>query len=234
MPRKLLALAGFRRPQLRTQVLAGVLLVTLAALAVFDVTAVSELRRYLLGRTDSNLATVLRLAQPVPDAVRARNVPPGAQIVPLPPKRLTHKVSLAGPHLTLRPAFLDQYYLAYVAKRGAARVFIEGNKSLVPKRLHTLRAASSWRVAQTAMSDRGNVQLRLQAVPVAGGVLVASTSLGDVNKTVGRLRLILIIGSVGASLLAARSSSCCGAAFGPSRSWRPTPTASRPAISRTG
>jgi two-component system OmpR family sensor kinase len=203
MPRKLPALARFRRPQLRTQVLAGVLLVTLAALAVFDVTAVSELRRYLLGRTDSNLATVLRLAQPVPEAVRVRNVPPGAQIVPLPPKRLTHKVSLAGPHLTLRPAFLDQYYLAYVARRGAPRVFIEGNKSLVPKRLHTLRAASSLRVAQTAISDRGNVQLRLQAVPVAGGVLIASTSLGDVNRTVGRLRLILIIGSVGAGLLVA-------------------------------
>ncbi len=53
-------LAGkIRRPQLRTQVLAGVLLVTLAALAVFDVTAVSELRRYLLNRTDSNLETVI-------------------------------------------------------------------------------------------------------------------------------------------------------------------------------
>ena len=44
-----------RRPQLRTQVLAGVLLVTLAALTVFDATAISELRRYLLDRTDSNL-----------------------------------------------------------------------------------------------------------------------------------------------------------------------------------
>ena len=183
--------------------LAGVLLVTLAALAVFDVTAVSELRRYLLNRTDSNLATVLHLAQPVPQAVRARNVPPGGQIVPLPPKRLTRKVSLAGPHITLRPAFLDQYYLAYVAKRGAPRVFIEGNKSLVPKRLRTFKAVSSWRVAQTATSDRGNVQLRMQAVPVAGGILVASTSLGDINKTVGRLRLILIIGSVGAALLVA-------------------------------
>ncbi len=36
-----------------------------------------------------------------------------------------------------------------------------------------------------------------------GGVLVASTSIGDVNRTVGRLRLILIIGSVGAGLLVA-------------------------------
>ncbi|HKR68903.1 MAG TPA: hypothetical protein VJT16_08700, partial [Streptosporangiaceae bacterium] len=57
--RKFRLVPRFRRPQLRTQVLAGVLLVTLAALAVFDVTAVSELRRYLLNRTDSNLQTVL-------------------------------------------------------------------------------------------------------------------------------------------------------------------------------
>jgi two-component system OmpR family sensor kinase len=66
--------------------------------------------------------------------------------------------------------------------------------------MHTV---SSWRVAKTAVSGNGNAQLRLQALPVPGGVLVASTSLADVNKTVGQLRLILIIGSVGACMLVA-------------------------------
>ncbi|MGN6794884.1 MAG: ATP-binding protein [Streptosporangiaceae bacterium] len=191
-----------RRPQLRTQVLAGVLLVTLAALAVFDVAAISELRRYLLNRTDANLETVLRLAQPVPRTVHVRNIPPGQPRRLIPP--LKQRVELSGPHLKLRPAFLDQYYLAYVSQSRAPRVFIEGNKSLVPKRLHQIRAASNWRVAQTTVSGNGSVQLRLQALPVAGGgVLVASTSLGDVNRTVGQLRLILIIGSIGAGLLVA-------------------------------
>jgi hypothetical protein len=64
----------FRRPQLRTQVLAGVLLVTLAALAAFNIAAVSELRRYLLNRTDANLQTVLRLARPVPEAGSAQSL----------------------------------------------------------------------------------------------------------------------------------------------------------------
>src|SRR6266702_8204432 len=54
------------RPQLRTQVLAGVLLVMLVALTAFDVAAVSALRRYLLSRTDSGLQSVLRLYQPWP------------------------------------------------------------------------------------------------------------------------------------------------------------------------
>jgi two-component system, OmpR family, sensor kinase len=201
-PRRRL-LPKFRRPQLRTQVLAGVLLVTLAALAVFNVAAVSELRRYLLNRTDSNLQTVLRLARPVPAAVPMRHGafrPASGQFVS-PGKFVVNQVRVYGPHLTLRPAFLDQYFLAYVTKNSAPRVFIEGNKSLVPRRLHEVRAIASWRKARTAISGNGNAQLRLQTLPVPGGVIVASTSLGDVNKTVGQLRLILIIGSVGAGLL---------------------------------
>jgi len=200
-------LAGkIRLPQLRTQVLAGVLLVTLAALAVFDVAAVSELRRYLLNRTDSNLETVISLAQPVPVAVRTK-VPGGVSIVAPgrsePPKQAARSVSFSAPHLKLRPAFLDQYYLAFVGKRGAPRVFIEGNPYLIPRQLHALGGVRSWRSLRMGVSDRGNTQLRLQARPVAGGILVASTSIGDVNKTVGRLRLILIIGSTGAGLLVA-------------------------------
>src|SRR5215475_10625200 len=195
----------FRRPQLRTQVLAGVLLVTLAALAVFNVAAVSELRRYLLNRTDSNLQTVLRLARPVPAAVQPRQVP-----VRTAEGRLVHsgrfvvnQVKVSGPHLRQLPAFLDQYFLAYITKNAAPTVFIEGNKSLVPRRWREVRATTSWQVGRTVISGNGNAQLRLQAVPVAGGVIVASTSLGEVNKTVGQLRLILIIGSVGAGLLVA-------------------------------
>ena len=50
-----------RRAELRTRVLAGVLLVTLAALAAFDVAAVTALRSYLIGQTDSELRNVARL-----------------------------------------------------------------------------------------------------------------------------------------------------------------------------
>ncbi len=205
LPRPRLA-GKIRRPQLRTQVLAGVLLVTVAALAVFDAAAVSELRRYLLNRTDSNLQTVISLAQPVPAAVHP-GVPGHVSIVagslPAPQQEVARSIKFAAPHLKLRPAFLDQYYLAFVGKRGTTRVFIEGNPYLIPKQLHALNARRSWRPISTGVSDRGNTPLRLWARPMSGGILVASTSIGDVDKTVGRLRLILIICSIGAALLVA-------------------------------
>jgi len=50
--RAILTLQRPRRAQLRTRVLAGVLAVTVIALAAFDVAAVGALRGYLLGHTD--------------------------------------------------------------------------------------------------------------------------------------------------------------------------------------
>src|ERR1041385_7523159 len=49
------------RAQLRTRVLAGVLLIMLAALVAFDFAAVTALRDYLLGHTDEQLQEVIGL-----------------------------------------------------------------------------------------------------------------------------------------------------------------------------
>ena len=67
-----------RRPQLRTRVLAGVLLITVVALVAFDVAAVTALRGYLVGQTDSRLQTVLSMYRPVNQLVpvKARSQPP--------------------------------------------------------------------------------------------------------------------------------------------------------------
>ena len=54
-----------RRARLRTRVLAGVLAVTLIALVGFDIAAVTALRGYLVGRTDSQLREVLSVYQHV-------------------------------------------------------------------------------------------------------------------------------------------------------------------------
>jgi hypothetical protein len=64
------ARARLRRARLRTRVLAGVLAVTLIALVGFDVAAVTALRGYLVGRTDSQLQEVLSVYQHV-------KLPPG-------------------------------------------------------------------------------------------------------------------------------------------------------------
>ena len=77
------ARARLRRARLRTRVLAGVLAVTLIALVGFDIAAVTALRGYLVGRTDSQLREVLSVYQhakvaPGPAPGRfAPHVPPG-------------------------------------------------------------------------------------------------------------------------------------------------------------
>jgi two-component system OmpR family sensor kinase len=194
-------------------VLAGVLLITLVALAAFDVAAVGALRRYLLGRTDSNLTSVVHMARPVTAAVpvpaRRRwtiTLPPGERYAKAArPKAVKFK----GPLLHRLPPFLDQYYLAYVGRNQRRQVLVHGNPKLVP-------AATAWTAAvvptarawtaggtlsRTVRSAHGNLELRVLWLPERGGALVATTSMSEVNKTVGQLRLILIIGSAAAALL---------------------------------
>jgi hypothetical protein len=51
------------RAQLRLRVMASVVIVTLLAIAVFDVGAIATMRRYLLEQTDRNLQVALSLTQ---------------------------------------------------------------------------------------------------------------------------------------------------------------------------
>ncbi|HYS31456.1 MAG TPA: HAMP domain-containing sensor histidine kinase [Streptosporangiaceae bacterium] len=198
------------RPQLRTQVLAGVLLVMLVALTAFDAAAVSALRRYLLSRTDSSLQSVLRLYQPWPrppgrPGPTTARPPPALRAAPpgLRNPGQARSATVVGPRVKLRPSILDQYYLVFLSRDRPPKTFIEGNPELVPRRLGSFTRSVARRSPRTVVSVRGNVQLRLQAVPRADGTLVASTSIAEVNRTVGRLELILVIGSAVAGLVVA-------------------------------
>jgi hypothetical protein len=101
-----------RRPQLRTRVLAGVLLITVVALVAFDVAAVTALRGYLLGQTDSRLQNVLGLYRPVnrPASAQAIRAPlrPGVEVAAPGAASATDWV-IAGPRLRLSPPLLAQY-----------------------------------------------------------------------------------------------------------------------------
>jgi two-component system, OmpR family, sensor kinase len=55
----------------------------------------------------------------------------------------------------------------------------------------------------TSVGGATQLRLRVMPVPASAGALVAATSLAAVNSTVGRLELILIIGSAVAGLLVA-------------------------------
>jgi two-component system OmpR family sensor kinase len=177
------------------------LLITLTALAAFDVAAVTALRKYLFGRTDSNLHAVLslyRLAQPQPFGfiTRPLHAAPGVKGL-----AVAAPVQIVGPRLLLKPAILDQYYLGFLSGRGALHGLLQGNPDLKPRlppRPHAIVMANR---AWTVVSSNGRAQLRVQAVRIGGGTLLAATSLASAYKTLDRVQFILIVGSAAAALL---------------------------------
>jgi len=196
------------RVRLRTQVLVGVLLVTLAALAAFDVAAVTALRQYLIGQTDTQLQEVLGLYRPA-GGVAFKVLAPGTA------RQFTHVLQhkavkgpffIDGPRIQLRPAILDQYYVSYLPGQSRGQrpwTLVQGDSDLrprLPADLVTLAARSHFR---TVTSSNGHAQLRLLALAAGGGTVVVTTSLAGVDHTIGRLQLIAVIGSAVAALLLA-------------------------------
>jgi two-component system, OmpR family, sensor kinase len=81
---------------------------------------------------------------------------------------------------------------------------IRGGRLLAPQIPPNLAGLAKSQHAVTVPSRHGSGQLRLMAVSFPGlGLVYATTSLATVNKTVGHLELILIIGSAVAGLIAA-------------------------------
>jgi two-component system, OmpR family, sensor kinase len=199
------------RARLRTRVLAGVLGVTLVALAGFDVAAVTALRRYLYGQTDTRLQAVLALYQPIsqvaPSHVRplsgptphVAKAPSGCQA-----PRLGH-LCLAGPRFRYLPGALGPFLVGTVAgDHIAAGFLVKGGLSmtpLLPADIHALAVSGR---AETVPSAGGGASVRLLARDIPGtGIVFAVTSLDELNATLGRLELILAIGSAAAGLVAA-------------------------------
>jgi two-component system OmpR family sensor kinase len=211
----------------------GVTLIALVAFDFSAVTALrgyllsrtdSQLRNVLsLYRpvTVSQAAVQNEQIQPVP--------PPGSRAVHVySPRKLPQRWVISGPRVRLAPPILGQYYVAFVSVRGP-HGFVVGNPGLVPQLPPWLpgpalaagsrlaaAAKPSWvsarnvpavagTIDQTVTSLHGSAQLRLRAVrvPAPAGTLVVTTSLAAVNKTVGRLELILTVGSLAAALLVA-------------------------------
>jgi two-component system, OmpR family, sensor kinase len=210
-----------RRALLRTRVLIGVLLVTLVTLAAFDVAAVTALRTYLIGQTDTQLQDVLRLyhfisvARPSTAASSGFNT----RRPPRGPKQrsLSSGQTVKPPNAGLRPRtvlqapFLQPFSIVTVSDKivkGASPTIslggiVIGNAGLKVQHLpRNLTALADGGQAWTGTSTGGK-PLRLMAAPYPGkGIMVAMTSLGGVDRTVGQLELILVIGSAAAGLAA--------------------------------
>ena len=227
-----------RLPKLRTRVLVGVLAVTMIALVAFDIAAVTALRGYLIGQTDSQLQSVLnvyRLVSTLHAAGSRRSLGPRP-----PSPALRHRVQrpvqlpLNGRNWRVvsrvPPPFLQPFSFTLVAGRAIKAVSptltirgltLETIPDLMPRLPPNLISLAASGHGVTVPSQHGNQPLRLMvsSVPGRGSVLVAATSLAGVNSTVGQIELILIIGSAAAGLVAAG-----GAAWIMRRGLRPIET----------
>jgi two-component system, OmpR family, sensor kinase len=214
-----------RRALLRTRVLVGVLLVTLAVLAAFDVAGAAALRSYLIGQTDSQLREVVDLYRFIGSDSIGTSVPGALSNARRPKRRSAQPRLKAGktphpanvhfrPPYIIQAPFLQPYSLITVSGKIVKGVsptislgggVVIGNAGLKVKELPgNLTALAHSGQAWTAVSAKGSQPLRLLATPDPGvGTIVVMTSLDGVNKTVGQLELILLIGSVAAGLLAA-------------------------------
>ena len=195
-------LRRFRRAKLRTRVLLGVLAVTLVALAAFDVAAVTALRGYLFHQTDVQLSQVLSLYRVLPAGARGLPAASGRPR-PTPPRRTHGRVTrvISGPRGVL-PRPLGRFDVASLS--GGSVISIRGGGLLPQLSRSQIAALARTRQAETVPSRGGVGPVRILAETFpAYGTVYATTSLDEVTQTVGRLELILIIGSAAAGLVAA-------------------------------
>ncbi|HWF79455.1 MAG TPA: HAMP domain-containing sensor histidine kinase [Streptosporangiaceae bacterium] len=190
------------RAPLRARVLAGVLLITLAALVGFDLAATSAIRRYLYAQTDSQLENVLSLYRP-PQVAFPLHSPPRVQFTPRTARISVNRsggFNIIGPPLVLRPGLIDQYFVEFYSGKGP-KLILGGNPDLKPRIPASLHRLAARQQPQTVPSSNGRAQLRLASMPIGGGALLVTTSLAGLAKIAGRLEMILIIGSSCAALL---------------------------------
>ena len=187
MKRRLIsALAA--RTQLRMRVLAGVVAVTLAALAAFDIAAVTTMRHYLYGQAQSEVAAAIpELAElealglttstghPGSGASSAFGLPGAFDIIWLPTRG--------------KPFAIQIPWSSLEALKGAAVSTVTNTiaKTVTKPGFHTVPVAG-----QTTLVER---------VGDPGGSIVAGTSLAPVTNTLVQLELIVMIGSAAVVLL---------------------------------
>lgn len=177
-----------RRITLRLRVMAGAVAITLLALAAFDFAAVNTMRGYLLRSTSADLQQALQTTAPHLDALIPAATfpsPAGAAVA----RQLTVNYVVGEYSVVYRPVHGQRVILQYGATSAAM-------------------ALAGWRYAHVG-SQVTNAVTWTAVFPSAlvaarrapGGVLLAGTSLDQVNRTVGRIVVIVVLGSVAAVLL---------------------------------
>ena len=204
------------RAQVRFRVLAGVVGVTLLALAAFDLAAITALRTNLDNQTDQSLQTVLALTRPrlptllppgqwVPvqrSALAGGDspvtvFPSGKSTVSSPKVQQTYGVNWLTEH-----SVLGEYFIAYVLT-GGQKITLEIGADLGahPQLPADLTALAAGDLATTVPGQDGSGPVRVRAAQTPGGVLVAGESLNQVDTTIDQDTWIVVVGSVAVVLL---------------------------------
>jgi two-component system OmpR family sensor kinase len=209
---------------LRLKVMAGVVLVTLVALAAFDIGAVSIMRRDLLSQTDSNLQGALAAIAPMlPTILQARS---GGESVPVTPPSVlaggSGEASTSGsasgavgsganqgpsglPGLGANFAPVSVYGISYVSANGVQFVLqlaANGNAvwslRAVDAKAVGVSGSGTFAFHVTGGGADGSASagpVRVTSVKVKGGVLVAGTSLAQVDQTIDYVGVVVAVGS---------------------------------------
>jgi two-component system OmpR family sensor kinase len=155
-----------RSGQLRTKVVAGVLAIVIAVLAVFDVSAVTALHRYLITQADANLNAALQQTQPM-----------------LP--RLLH-----GPGLTTDGPVFGQYSIEFVPTQGTPVSLQSGAgfPARGPYRVSSApaRGMAGHLVAGLNLGDTDATIGRLRLIVIAGSGIAAALILAGVSLVMRR------------------------------------------------
>jgi two-component system, OmpR family, sensor kinase len=186
---------------LRLKVMAGVVVVTLAALTAFDVGVSITMRRYLLAQTDDNLQVAMPLAEPMLSSLDYAGV---AHLPAHPPRGI-------GARRAPRPGSAESavlpggFDIAFVPFHGPAVLFELSTTPVIRRRSFLAPAFIPKLVAQpglhTVSVGRSGLVFRVLSARVKGGSLVVGTSLSQVITTANQVELIVALGSVAVVLL---------------------------------
>jgi two-component system, OmpR family, sensor kinase len=189
--------------QLRLKVMAGVVVVTLLALVAFDVGAVATMRRYLLSQTDNNLQGALTLTVPRLSGILAARSQAASK--PSPHSTPARRSSGSNMKQFKIPALAGAYDIAFLP--------IHGRQTVLQVAANGNMAGATWDLSSTAAKAAaapgphvlagpgGRADIRVVSLRVAGGSLVAGTSLTQVYETIVHVELIVIWGSIAVVLL---------------------------------
>ncbi len=203
LSRTLAPLRRLPRVRLRLKVMAGVVAVTLVALAAFDLAAVATMRRYLLAQTDSSLQSALTLTVPKVGSLLSSQPPVRVAGNPRPVQVRLGPTS-PGSKFPSFPGAFDMVFLPIHGNQVILQIAATGGAGGASW-IHLPPGASRQLVAQrgphTVAIGRMGVPLRVRSALVKGGSLVVGTSLDQVTKTIDQVELIITLGSIAVVLL---------------------------------